>query len=105
MRGRFVYDSTLWAYGFKHNDLQALKESVSFSHIVNNVGPVFTSELYSRDNEKYIFNQYQHLEYSPLINARAHTLKASGGMSSSVGLKAAPIQVCCVLGLSVVCVW
>ena len=46
--------------------------------LASQVGPFFTSQLLKYDGEKYEHNTYQHLEYRPLINARAHPLRLPG---------------------------
>jgi hypothetical protein len=56
---------------------------LSSSSLPQQVGQFFESSLLSFDAESYKDNTYQHLEYWPLVNARAHQLVASGGKSGS----------------------
>lgn len=73
LRNRYVYDSTLWSYGVKHDDVETVREFMSHSNpLTNNFGPEFHSELVSVDATER--NWYGHKEYWPLVNARAHQL-------------------------------
>ncbi|MCP4375301.1 MAG: hypothetical protein GY794_03870, partial [bacterium] len=70
---RHVYHHTLWSYGIKHNDLGAINEYLKNSNsFLSKCGPYIVSELVTID--PVVRNYYQHLEYSPLVNARAHRL-------------------------------
>ena len=73
LRNRYVYESSLWSYGVKHDDVETIREFMSHSNpLTNNFGPEFHSELASVDPTER--NWYGHKEYWPLVNARAHQL-------------------------------
>jgi len=73
LRDRHVYDNTLWSYGLKHNDLPAAREFLLHQdHFVGLCGLWLTSPLLSIDPVTRTW--YQHLEYAPVVNARAHQL-------------------------------
>jgi len=70
---RHIYNTTLWQYSIHHNDrlnMQSyLKHADSF---VNRCGPILVSPLLTIDPvERFA---YQHRDYRPLVNARAHQL-------------------------------
>ena len=75
LRKRFVYNSILWSYAIKHNDVETIREYMTYSNkVTNNLGLVFDSELVTIDPVQRRW--YQHREYWPLVNARAHQLGA-----------------------------
>ena len=75
LRNRYVYNQTLWSYSVMHNDLDALKEYLSHaSKFVAQCGSYFESELLAIDPVER--NWYQHKEFWPLVNDRAHQLGA-----------------------------
>ena len=75
LRKRFVYSPVLWSYGIKHNDAETIREYMTYSNkITNNLGLVFDSDLVTIDPVQRRW--YQHREYWPLVNARAHQLGA-----------------------------
>ncbi|WP_425615021.1 hypothetical protein NA78x_004909 [Anatilimnocola sp. NA78] len=68
-----VYENTLWSYSLKHNVPAAAKEFLQHSdQVVNEAGGRLTSGLLVIDPIKR--GQLEHLEYKPLVNARAHAL-------------------------------
>lgn len=73
LTSRHVYQHTLWSYSLKHNVPSAAREFLQHvDQIVNEcggriVGPLLTVDLVKR-------HVYEHLEYKPLVNARAHAL-------------------------------
>lgn len=73
LRDRHAYSSALWAYGLKHNDSDAiatwLKQERKF---LSRCGQVIESDLVSVNPVAH--KTYQHLDYKPLVNARAHQL-------------------------------
>ena len=74
LRTRHVYQNTLWSYAVELNSLPEMKEF--FRHADNLInlcgnGPLTTSLLTIDPTARYY---YQHLEYKPLVNARAHSL-------------------------------
>jgi hypothetical protein len=73
LRNRYVYNHTLWAYAVKHNDLSSMREYMSYANpIVQNCGRYFKSDLLTINPVER--NWYQHKEYWPLVNDRAHQL-------------------------------
>ncbi|HVY62499.1 MAG TPA: hypothetical protein VHF22_12640, partial [Planctomycetota bacterium] len=70
---RHVYDDTLWSYALLHDERGALREYLKHQDaIAQHVGPRIDSPIFTLDPvERHV---YQHLEYSPLVNARAHPL-------------------------------
>ncbi len=71
LRKRHIYHETLWSYSIQHNDTQAISEFLSekdkfvvtLGHYIES--PLLTIDPVARRN-------YEHLEYHPLINSRAH---------------------------------
>jgi len=74
LRARHVFDSTIWSYSLYHQDVAAIKEYLPVSAFSDRVGPYFSSGLLSVD--AYTSGKYNHYEYAPLINQRAHVLQA-----------------------------
>jgi hypothetical protein len=73
LRNRRIYNHTLWSYAVKHNDRDALREFLSNStDFIRQCGPYLESSLLTINpvSRRY----YEHLEYRPLVNARAHQL-------------------------------
>ncbi|MDP6546426.1 MAG: hypothetical protein QGH60_20800, partial [Phycisphaerae bacterium] len=70
---RHVYHHTLWSYGIKHDNVPVIREYLQHSNsFLRQCGPYIVSELVTID--PVVRKYYQHLEYSPLVNARAHRL-------------------------------
>ncbi|WP_145095019.1 hypothetical protein [Anatilimnocola aggregata] len=68
-----VYVNTLWSYSLLHNVPAAAKEFLQHTDkIVNECGGRLTSSLLVIDPIKR--RTLEHLEYKPLVNARAHAL-------------------------------
>ncbi|MEM9411058.1 MAG: hypothetical protein AAGA30_08090, partial [Planctomycetota bacterium] len=73
LKRRFKYDATLWAYGVKHRSEEATKEFLrNDNRMINAVGLKLESPLLTAD--PYQRQWYQHREYSPLVNARIHSI-------------------------------
>jgi hypothetical protein len=68
-----VWDQTIYSYALLHNDRDSLREWILHRNdFVAQCGPYFTSPLVVIDPiERRV---YEHLEYSPLVNQRAHRL-------------------------------
>ena len=70
---RHAYSNELWAYALKHNDREAvatyLKHSANF---LARCGEALDSELITVEPVER--KSFQHLDYKPLVNARAHRL-------------------------------
>lgn len=73
LKKRFVYNHTLWSYSIMHHDVPQLREFLRHSDgFVETAGSFIDCEIVTID--PVIRKTYQHLEYSPLINARSHRL-------------------------------
>jgi len=73
LRDRHMYENTLWSYGIKHNDVPAVREFLLHQdHFVYQCGLWLSSPLLSIDPVTRTW--YQHMEYAPVVNARAHQL-------------------------------
>ncbi|MBL8825025.1 MAG: hypothetical protein JNJ77_20725 [Planctomycetia bacterium] len=74
LRERHVYQATLWSYSVLHNTLPELQEYLrQHDQLIAMCGnaPVQTTPLTINPVDRHAF---QHLEYKPLVNARAHSL-------------------------------
>jgi hypothetical protein len=70
---RRTYDETLWAYSLLHHDAPRIRVWVrALGDRLLDAGPVL--ESFGLDSEA--LGAYEHLEYAPLVNARAHRLGA-----------------------------
>ncbi len=73
LRARHVYSPALWSHALFHGDEQALAEYLSREHaFVRGCGLALDSPLVR--TRPVARRWYQHLEYAPLVNARAHQL-------------------------------
>tara|TARA_B100001115_G_scaffold116746_1_gene86853 strand:- start:1781 stop:8269 length:6489 start_codon:yes stop_codon:yes gene_type:complete len=72
LSARFAYDPTLWSYALYHKDVDRLREYLSRSPLTGRCGLYLDTPLLSIDPVERGF--HQHLEYKPLVNARAHQL-------------------------------
>ena len=70
---RHVYNNTLWSYAVKHGVVPAVREYLQHADgFVARSGDCLDSPLLCID--PVARKAYQHMEYSPLVNARAHQL-------------------------------
>lgn len=71
LRRHMVFDPTLWSFGLHHGDPRTAREFLERrADLVAAAGPWLRSELLTIEPvERRI---YEHLEYDPLVNARAH---------------------------------
>jgi len=70
---RHVYAPTLWSYALKHNELAPLGEFLQHrDDFMGQCGAFIDCKLVTLD--PVVRKSYQHLEYWPLVNARAHAL-------------------------------
>ncbi|NQU24829.1 MAG: hypothetical protein HQ567_26400 [Candidatus Nealsonbacteria bacterium] len=70
---RHVYHNTLWSYAVKHDVVSAVREYLQHADgFVARCGAWLDSPLL--DVDPVARKAYQHMEYSPLVNARAHQL-------------------------------
>ncbi|HJM56273.1 MAG: hypothetical protein CMJ98_04560 [Planctomycetes bacterium] len=71
LRERHLYDHTIWSYGMHHTDLLTIQEYLRHANsFVNQCGPWLDSTLLKIDPIERL--AYERMEFSPLINARAH---------------------------------
>jgi hypothetical protein len=70
LRDRQVYHDTLWSYGVKHNDSSAIREWLARQSFAEQCGDWFLSALLRFEPVERL--TYEHLEYAPLVNPRAH---------------------------------
>lgn len=91
LRSRLVFDDEVWAYGLLHGDAVAVRELMS-KHLnrLPSLSPAFSSALITVSNEALLgpdavsadvvahpLDAYEHTEFEPLVNARAHVLGKS----------------------------
>ena len=70
---RHVYNHTLFSYGIRHTHVPAIREFLQHCNsFVKQTGEYIDSVLLTID--PVIRRSYQHMEYFPLVNARAHRL-------------------------------
>ena len=73
LAARHVYSHTLWSYALKHNVPGAAREFLQHADpLVNEIGGRLKSSLVTID--PVLRRTFEHLEYKPLVNARAHAL-------------------------------
>ncbi len=70
---RHVYNGTLFSYGIKHNNVPSIREFLQHpNNYINRCGSYLDSTLVTID--PVVRKTYEHMEYKPLVNARAHQL-------------------------------
>ena len=68
---RLAFAPELWSYAIYHDDTEAMKTYLRYREdFVNETGPCIESALLDIDPVER--KLYQHIEYAPLINPRAH---------------------------------
>jgi len=73
LTARHAYNHTLWSYGIKHDQVTAVNQYLQHApSYLNRCGLYLVSPLVKID--PVARKTYQHLEYKPLVNARAHQL-------------------------------
>jgi hypothetical protein len=72
LEARHIYSGTLWAYSLLHNDVPALRAYVAESELAYKCGGYLDSPLLVVEPAER--GGYQHFEYAPLVNPRAHRL-------------------------------
>jgi hypothetical protein len=71
LSARHVYDMTIWSYAIKHNEPDLINQYLPYrDEFVAQCGPWLASPLLTI--QPVIRKTYQHMEYWPLVNARAH---------------------------------
>lgn len=83
LAARHTYNHTIYSYAIPHRDTAALREWLQHQDdFIAQCGPYLGSKLLTIDPiERYT---YQHLEYSPLINQRAHRVGAENAITNPV---------------------
>ena len=71
---RHVWQETLWSYGLLHNDPETIRAFLRHSPFADRCGLCLVSPLLTLDPVERL--AYQHLEYAPLVNPRAHQVGA-----------------------------
>ena len=71
---RHVWQDTLWSYGLLHNDPETIRAYLRHSPFADRCGLWLASPLLTLDPVERL--AYQHLEYAPLVNPRAHPVGA-----------------------------
>ena len=75
LRSRGVYNDVLWSYSLHHSDVANMREYLRHQDaFLDRCGLFLDSPLVAIDPVARW--RYQHLEYAPLVNARAHVLGA-----------------------------
>ncbi len=74
LEARHVYSDVLWSYGLHHNDPETLSAWLEHSSFADRCGLHLVSPLLTLDPVERL--DYQHLEYAPLVNPRAHPVGA-----------------------------
>src|SRR5207247_4636036 len=73
LRERHAYNATLWSFALFHNAPEAARQYLlHVEQLVAECGGPIRSPLLTVD--PVARHQYEHLEYKPLVNARAHSL-------------------------------
>jgi len=73
LAARHIYQHTLWSYSIQHDALPAAGEFLQhIGQLASEVGGSIRSKLVTLD--PVARHTYQHLDYKPLVNARAHSL-------------------------------
>ena len=71
--GRHIYNDTLWSYGIRHNVPSAIRPYLLHqASFLGQCGAYIDTPLVMIDPVER--KAYEHLEYSPLVSARAHRL-------------------------------
>lgn len=89
---RMVYSPAIYSYILYHNIKDITNgENILKAYLSNNAGqfgfgniPYFNCPYFSYDTQHPTINTFQHLEYSPLINSRAHVLTNIKSKSNNV---------------------
>jgi hypothetical protein len=73
VKERHAFNATLWSYGLFHNAVPVAREYLAhIDAIVNECGGPIDTPLLTVD--PVVRHQFEHLEYKPILNARAHAL-------------------------------
>jgi len=72
LKNRHFFHPLLWSYGIYHQHEEIISEYLPHTNFADNCGSFIQSPLLTINPIKR--NLYEHLEYAPLVNARAHPL-------------------------------
>ena len=72
LKSRQFFHPVLWSYGIYHKNQSIISEYLQNSHFAKNCGLYIHSPLLIINPIRQNF--YEHLEYAPLVNARAHQI-------------------------------
>ena len=76
LRGRKIYHALLWSFALKHDAPEAAKEFLAYQEpLAREAGGWISSTL--ADYDPVALKMLAHLEYKPLLHARAHALGKS----------------------------
>mmetsp|Transcript_22168 Transcript_22168/g.16563 ORF Transcript_22168/g.16563 Transcript_22168/m.16563 type:complete len:120 (+) Transcript_22168:1095-1454(+) len=80
LKSKSKFDRTLWSYSILHKDTHTIKEFFgSFQEMKKLVGPDFNCSLLEVNGQDEADDNFNFLDYYPLVNSRAHRI---GGMDS-----------------------
>ena len=82
LEARHLYAGTLWSYGVLHNDPATIREYLRHHAFADRCGLWLVSPLLALDPVERF--DYQHLEYAPLVNPRAHQVGAKRTILNAV---------------------
>jgi hypothetical protein len=85
LEARHVYHDTLWSYGVLHNEPAAVREFLRHSPFAGRCGLWLESPLLTLEPVERA--AYQHLEYAPLVNPRAHRVGAERTIPNAAFLR------------------
>jgi hypothetical protein len=72
LRGCYTYEHVLWSYGLRHADPRTAREYLRHANgFLNRCGRYLDTPLVTIDPVER--HAYQHIEYAPLFNGRAHS--------------------------------
>jgi hypothetical protein len=74
LEARHIYEDTLWSYGVLHDQPAVIREYLRHNAFADRCGLWLVSPLLTLDPVERF--DYQHLEYAPLVNPRAHAVGA-----------------------------
>jgi hypothetical protein len=74
LESRHLYDDTLWSYGVLQNEPAVIREFLRHNAFAGRCGLWLVSPLLTLEPVERF--DYQHLEYAPLVNPRAHQVGA-----------------------------
>lgn len=75
LRARYIYNATLWSYAIDYNVKAVIEEFLAQSGFNTKCGLWLESSLLKID--PVWDGRYEHLEYAPLVNPRAHQVGAN----------------------------